>query len=165
MGHILAEKNVYIKGATSIGTLYPELGTKLTVEGKVQIDGLCEANTLVVHGKGTFEEVVILSEDLPEKDNHAVTKKYIDRVISELASGVADSYTVLPIGAIILYNGLEWQDNETIPGWYACIGENSTVNLQDQFVKISTEYVEKNIGGDDNIQLSDYRAIYIQKVI
>ncbi|DAZ90958.1 TPA_asm: hypothetical protein ES702_05921 [Lokiarchaeia virus SkuldV3] len=33
-----------------------------------------------------------------------------------------------------MYSGT-WIDNETIPGWYKCDGNNGTVNLVDKFVR------------------------------
>jgi len=31
----------------------------------------------------------------------------------------------LPIGTVLIYDGAGWIDNSTLPGWYACIPENT----------------------------------------
>ncbi|MDR2431926.1 MAG: hypothetical protein LBD99_06740 [Candidatus Margulisbacteria bacterium] len=39
-----------------------------------------------------------------------------------------------PRGMILMYDGDGWVDNETLPGWYQCNGENETPDLRDRFI-------------------------------
>jgi hypothetical protein len=46
----------------------------------------------------------------------------------------------LPIGTILMYDGANWLDNVTLPGWYCCDrgnhNKNATIpNLEDLFIK------------------------------
>jgi microcystin-dependent protein len=60
-----------------------------------------------------------------------------DYLKSEVESLKTETQLRLPIGTILMYDGSNWQDNVTLPGWYACISSNSThscPDLVDRFV-------------------------------
>ncbi|MDR1997717.1 MAG: hypothetical protein LBQ83_05280 [Candidatus Margulisbacteria bacterium] len=41
----------------------------------------------------------------------------------------------LPVGTILMYDGSNWVNDTTIPGWYKCDGQNGTPNLVDKFLR------------------------------
>lgn len=52
----------------------------------------------------------------------------------ELMQSEINNLFLAPIGTIMMYSG-SWTDNNTIPGWYKCDGNNSTVNMVNKFVR------------------------------
>jgi len=54
----------------------------------------------------------------------------------------------LPIGTILMYNGIGWVDNSTILGWWKCDGNNGTPNLVNKFIR--SEASSSNEGGSDD---------------
>lgn len=54
-------------------------------------------------------------------------KTRIDTILRE-------QYDILPTGTILMYNGNNWQNDSTIPGWYMCDGQNGTPDLRERFI-------------------------------
>lgn len=54
-------------------------------------------------------------------------KTRIDTILRE-------QYDILPTGTILMYNGSNWQNDSTIPGWYMCDGQNGTPDLRERFI-------------------------------
>ena len=54
-------------------------------------------------------------------------KTRIDTILRE-------QYDILPTGTILMYNGNNWQNDVTIPGWYMCDGQNGTPDLRERFI-------------------------------
>jgi hypothetical protein len=68
---------------------------------------------------------------------------------------VSDSIagTKLPIGTILMFDGYNWVDNQTLPGWYACIAGNSgrgCPNLVNSFIKGSATPTHSAGGNSGN---------------
>jgi len=63
----------------------------------------------------------------------------------------------LPVATILMFNGSGWIDNNTMPGWYACISDNIGLgcpDLENQFIR---GCIVANLGataGSNNITLS-----------
>jgi len=53
----------------------------------------------------------------------------------------------LPIGTVIMYDGDNWVDNTTLPGWYACTGSNGTVNMVGKFIMGKIPSASSSTGG------------------
>lgn len=68
-----------------------------------------------------------------------------------LASDIL-SLNFLPIGTILMYDGIGWMDNTTIPGWYKCDGDNNTPNLINKFIRGALS--AGDTGGADNVKLT-----------
>ena len=54
-------------------------------------------------------------------------KQRVDKILDE-------KYDILPTGTILMYNGSNWQNDSTIPGWYMCDGQNGTPDLRERFI-------------------------------
>ena len=68
-----------------------------------------------------------------------------------------DVQQALPIGTILMFDGSSWQDNVTLPGWYACVAANSGVgcpDLENQFIKGSAAADVGDTGGESTHTLS-----------
>lgn len=74
------------------------------------------------------------------------------------------TYDPLPIGTILMYSGVNWEDNATLPGWKACTAVNNAANpaipnLENTFIMGTTPQVTNNPastrnGGSNQIRLS-----------
>jgi len=53
----------------------------------------------------------------------------------------------LPVGTVMMFDGAGWVDNETIPGWYACISENAGVGCPDMVDRFVMGRVVTSTGG------------------
>lgn len=97
-----------------------------------------------------------------EVDSSEVVK--IKNKIENIESGT--SYDPLPLGTILMYSGDSWDDDKTIPGWYACTKDKGIVNdiqipdLEDRFIigspldKVQGINVEERMGGAENNKIS-----------
>ncbi|MDR2431925.1 MAG: hypothetical protein LBD99_06735 [Candidatus Margulisbacteria bacterium] len=60
--------------------------------------------------------------------------------------------TFLPEGAILMWNGENWEDNKTLVGWWQCNGqivnEKKTPNLTDRFIR-GTSTEDRPVAQDD----------------
>ncbi|MDR1322817.1 MAG: hypothetical protein LBK68_00085 [Candidatus Margulisbacteria bacterium] len=75
--------------------------------------------------------------------------------VSTLKTTVADLQAKLPIGTILIFNGIGWQDNVTMVGWYKCVSANSSLgvpNLESRFIMGST--ASGQTGGSDSVTLT-----------
>lgn len=97
-----------------------------------------------------------------EVDSSEVIK--VKNKIENIESGT--SYDPLPLGTILMYSGDSWEDDETIPGWYACTKDKGIVNniqipnLEDRFIigspmeKVQDVSIEERMGGADNNKIT-----------
>jgi hypothetical protein len=63
----------------------------------------------------------------------------------------------LPVGTILMYDGTDWQDDITLPGWYACIAVNASrgcPDLVDLFVMGKDVTATGAYGGTNLLALS-----------
>ncbi len=59
----------------------------------------------------------------------------------------------LPVGTILMFDGENWEDNITLPGWFLCNGNNGTPNLIDKFVRVGN--TSGNEGGKKIVTLAE----------
>jgi len=67
----------------------------------------------------------------------------------------------IPVGTIMMFDGSNWQDDVTLPGWYACVAANSVhgaPDLEDKFIRggsKGTKGVDYGVtGGSDTATLN-----------
>jgi hypothetical protein len=68
---------------------------------------------------------------------------------------VAGLQKLLPVGTILMFDGMGWQDNVTMVGWYKCVSANRSLgvpNLESRFIMGST--VSGEIGGSNSVTLT-----------
>lgn len=93
-----------------------------------------------------------------------VNRYYVDMVMQEERLRVnqilAEKYDILPPGTILMYNGKNWQNDVTIPGWYMCDGQNGTPDLRERFIAGCSYSADRtipnapgNFGGDNSFRL------------
>lgn len=93
-----------------------------------------------------------------------VNRYYVDMVMQEERLRVnqilAEQYDILPPGTILMFNGTNWQNDVTIPGWYMCDGQNGTPDLRERFIAGCSYSADKtipnapgNFGGDNSFRL------------
>ncbi|MDR1452631.1 MAG: hypothetical protein LBJ25_01450 [Candidatus Margulisbacteria bacterium] len=66
---------------------------------------------------------------------------------------VKDSLDILPVGTIIMYDGTNWADNATLPGWYACTSANAGKGCPDlisRFIKGTDHFSKFGTAGNTN---------------
>lgn len=80
-------------------------------------------------------------------------KQRVDKILDE-------KYDILPKGTILMYNGTNWQNDVTIPGWYMCDGQNGTPDLRERFIAGCSYSADRtipnapgNFGGDNSFRL------------
>lgn len=67
-------------------------------------------------------------------------------------STTGTTYDPLPIGTILMFDGTNWENDKTIPGWFMCDGTNNTPNLIDKFIRGSNKSGET--AGNDSVKLA-----------
>ena len=98
------------------------------------------------------------------KNIDLVNRYYVDMVMQEERLRVnqilAEQYDILPTGTILMYNGKNWQNDVTIPGWYMCDGDNGTPDLRERFIAGCSYSADRtipnapgNFGGDNSFRL------------
>lgn len=98
------------------------------------------------------------------KNIDLVNRYYVDMVMQEERLRVnqilAEQYDILPTGTILMYNGKNWQNDVTIPGWYMCDGQNGTPDLRERFIAGCSYSADRtipnapgNFGGDNSFRL------------
>lgn len=98
------------------------------------------------------------------KNIDLVNRYYVDMVMQEERLRVnqilAEQYDILPPGTILMYNGTNWQNDVTIPGWYMCDGQNGTPDLRERFIAGCSYSTGRtipnapgNFGGDNSFTL------------
>lgn len=75
------------------------------------------------------------------------------------------TYDPLPIGTILMYSGVNWVDDATLPGWMACTAANYSINtsipnLENTFIMGTTPQVANSpastrSGGNNEIVLTE----------
>ncbi|UCH97925.1 MAG: hypothetical protein JSV88_14015, partial [Candidatus Aminicenantes bacterium] len=104
--------------------------SKLVTKGDNHTHSAEDVNALPISG-GTVEGNIVIEGNL--------------EVIGSLIGG-------LPIGTFLMYDGENWQDNSTLPGWFACIAENIThgcPNLVEKFIMGDIYSNRKKSGGEN----------------
>lgn len=109
--------NLSVQGDTTLGST---TDNTLSVNGSIVSGG---------DGSNPQNELVINNNLKVNRDTNdpTVTVENDIEVKGRLIGG-------LPIGTILMYDGTDWEDNVTLPGWYACTGANGTPNLRDLFI-------------------------------
>lgn len=97
------------------------------------------SNNLVRWGNGGKLQTRITENYKTKFDNvDLVNRYYVDMVMQDEKQRVdkilAEKYDILPTGTILMYNGSNWQNDSTIPGWYMCDGQNGTPDLRERFI-------------------------------
>lgn len=98
------------------------------------------------------------------KNIDLVNRYFVDMVMQEERLRVnqilAEQYDILPLGTILMYNGTNWQNDVTIPGWYMCDGQNGTPDLRERFIAGCSYSADRtipntpgNFGGDNSFRL------------
>lgn len=124
-GNVVIEKDLEVKGAatnTSTLTVNGELTAKspVNVEKTLTVtEGVTAKSTLNVTGDTTVKKVNAENIDASGTIKNTTTNT---------------TYDPLPVGTILMFNGSNWIDNETMIGWYQCNGANGTPNLIDKFI-------------------------------
>jgi hypothetical protein len=65
---------------------------------------------------------------------------------NEIKADDVTSLEFFPVGIVMMYDGADWKDNETLKGWYKCAGQSVTINgasttmldLRDKFIRASS---------------------------
>lgn len=83
------------------------------------------------------------------KDLTVQQKVVVKESIKNSTTGT--TYDPLPIGTILMFDGTNWENDKTIPGWYMCDGTNDTPNLIDKFIRGSNKAGKTD--GSDNVTL------------
>ncbi|MDR1113812.1 MAG: hypothetical protein LBL50_01825 [Candidatus Margulisbacteria bacterium] len=71
-------------------------------------------------------------------------------VYNELQA-IKNGLEILPVGTILMYDGANWADNSTLPGWYSCISTNvgkGCPNLVDSFIKGTDSATKRGAAGN-----------------
>jgi len=58
---------------------------------------------------------------------------------ANMRSAINTKQSALPIGSIIMYNGANWEDNKTLPGWYACCQKQEGSQMVDKKIKVKID--------------------------
>jgi microcystin-dependent protein len=110
---------------------------KATVSGDLTVTQKTTLNdTITVDGNANFKQDMVLDGNIEVK--------------GILIGG-------LPIGTIMMYDGIKWQDNVTIPGWYAMITENVSYGCHDmtnRFIMGKNTAGYGQIGGENTHRLT-----------
>jgi len=93
-----------------------------------------DASGLYTNKASMSQERIIDTENIRDK---AITS-------DKLNGGVV----LLPLGTILMFNGVGWVNDSTIQGWYKCDGNNGTPNLINKFIR--SEASSGNTDGSDN---------------
>ena len=90
----------------------------------------------------------------------AKAKSYTDgevvKAVAKLSSDI-DKTAHLPVGLIWMYDGTNWVDNRTLPGWFACVSGNQSrgcPNLVDRFVMGKGVSRGGSYGGNNSHRIS-----------
>jgi hypothetical protein len=104
-------------------------------------------------------------DELRQRINPLILE-YIDQVLqskvdqadykSHVLSEPHHSARHLPIGTILIYNGTDWEDDKTIPGWFWCNGQNGTPDLRNRFIKSRTDITAQPSYGGSNLTGNNY---------
>ena len=170
-----AEAMVYERDALAVGY---DIRFRL-IDNVLKVFGL-DAQYLRIHHDVIIDEDVEIGGDLDMTDGEITDIKQIDgggdpiivddefnmnaHQISGLANPTAlqDAVTLaylrnmfMPVGAIIMYNGVGWVDNVTMVGWYECTLANvaqGVPDLIDKFIRASA--ASGAGGGADSVMLA-----------
>lgn len=71
-----------------------------------------------------------------------ISETGVVKVEKKITDSKGTTYDPLPVGTILMFSGQNWEDNVTLPGWYACTAENESTpinsvlipNLENTFI-------------------------------
>lgn len=97
------------------------------------------SGNLVRWGNGGKLQTRITENYKTKFDNvDLVNRYYVDMVMQDEKTRIdtilREQYDILPTGTILMYNGANWVNDSTIPGWYKCDGQNGTPDLRERFI-------------------------------
>ena len=146
------------------------------IDNVLKVFGL-DAQYLRIHHDVIVDEDVEINGDLDMTDGEIQDIKQIDgggdpiivddefNMNTNQISGLGDPVDLqdavtlaylrnmfVPIGTILMYDGLLWVDNTLMPGWYKCDGNNGTPNLVNKFIRGSL--VSAVEAGQDSVALT-----------
>ncbi|MDR1324318.1 MAG: hypothetical protein LBK68_07785 [Candidatus Margulisbacteria bacterium] len=97
---------------------------------------------------GTFDiltraATIMETSTASASDEKIPTEKAVATVLAGKANtsdipSISNLQEKLPVGTILMYDGADWADNSTLPGWYSCISTNAGIgcpDLVDRFIK------------------------------
>lgn len=123
------------------------------------------SNNLVRWGNGGKLQTRITENYKTKFDNvDLVNRYYVDMVMQDEKTRIdtilREQYDILPPGTILMFNGTNWQNDSTIPGWYMCDGQNGTPDLRERFIAGCSYSTGRtipnapgNFGGDNSFRL------------
>jgi hypothetical protein len=77
----------------------------------------------------------------------------VSSAVNNAVSASSSKQDKLPIGTILMFDGYNWVDNQTMPGWFACTAGNSgrgCPNLVNSFIKGSATATHSSGGNSGN---------------
>ncbi len=154
-----SDGSLSVEGDTVLGSYGQDNTT--TINGKIQSGGVpnsadeqqweLEINEILKVNRNTNDELVTVAGNTKLGRTQSDTVNINGIVTSDNAQINVDKKAVfqgdveiqgrmiggVPVGTILMYDGANWQDNVTLPGWYACISSNSShgcPDLVDRFI-------------------------------
>jgi hypothetical protein len=122
------------------------------IDGDLDVDGTTNLDNVDIDGNVDIAGATTIHSPLN------MTTQVINNVGNPVAVGDAVNLATLrgfmPVGSIIMYNGVGWTDNVTMVGWYECTLANAAhgvPNLIDKFIRASA--ASGAGGGADTITL------------
>lgn len=128
---LIVNQNTVITGNANIAGDV-SIGSDLEVDGVSQLDDTEVDGTLDVSGITDMHDVLDMNANRIEKvadptaNQDAVTRTYLRNF--------------MPVGTILMYNGVGWTDNVSMVGWYQCNAANvahGVPDLEDKFIRAS----------------------------
>ncbi|GBR74473.1 hypothetical protein NO1_1638 [Candidatus Termititenax aidoneus] len=91
--------------------------------------------------------------DTAPDDTRIPTEKAVADAVRAVSTAIENLsfQAALPIGTILMYDGIGWENNDTLKGWFKCDGYNGTPNLQDRFIMGSSTAPKE--GGDNSVKI------------
>ncbi|MDR1323084.1 MAG: hypothetical protein LBK68_01465 [Candidatus Margulisbacteria bacterium] len=142
--------------STTISTGLSAVNTSLN--GKQDKIGAGTANDILTKTTtagtlGTLTKTTSVAAAASASDDKIPTEKAVATALSSKlsASDISNLQEKLPIGTILMYDGANWADNSTLPGWYSCISTNvgkGCPNLVDSFIKGTDSATRRGSAGN-----------------
>lgn len=145
-GSVKINKDLTTEGAIQANSTLDVKGV-VTADTTVRLKGAVIADsTLTVTGtvesKGTVKAVTVEAATVNSGNIN------LSGTLSNTVTGT--TYDPLPPGTILMYNGANWINNSTIPGWFKCDGANGTPDLRSKFIMGSTDMTTVGQTGGNN---------------
>jgi hypothetical protein len=140
-----ADDNSVIERHVDFGVSSGQIDADLLPLGTAINESLSEAIDIAFTNDTKVRQALTdIADRLSSISNQVTTNK--DNIsgegseISQLQSDF-DKNENIPVGVIWMYDGANWVDDSTLPGWYACIASNADKgcpDLEDRFIKGGT---------------------------